>query len=232
MRLWRTVKILALETSGDSCSTAVWSDGALYERSLALARGHAERLMPMIGEVLAEAGIAHAEVDLIAVTTGPGTFTGMRVGLAAARGIALAADRPCLGVTSFAAVVEAARAEAEAAWAGGRSVLVALDSRRSEIFAQRFAPPAGRPAEPVVAAPDALAGACGGVGLIIGTAAALVHAALPTPGAGEAVTARHVVPSAAPVARLAARSWSAGQRPAAVPDPLYLRAPETGSVGS
>jgi tRNA threonylcarbamoyladenosine biosynthesis protein TsaB len=224
------MKILAIETSGAACSTALWSEGAVHERTEAMARGHAERLMPMIGEVLAEAGAGYAQLDLIAVTTGPGTFTGMRVGLAAARGIALAAGRPCLGVTSFAAVTEAAREEARAAWAAGRAVLVALDSRRSEVFAQMFAADGGAPAEAMVATPEALARQCGGVGLIIGTAASVVGAAFAAARPGAHIAVKEVAPTAAAVARLAERLWSSAVRPAGFPDPLYLRAPETGAA--
>lgn len=221
------MKILAIETSGAACSAALLSGRGMHERSLPMARGHAERLVPLIGEVLAEAGVAYADLDLIAVTVGPGTFTGMRVGLAAARGIALATGRPCLGVTSFECVLEAALGEAEAAWTSGRGVLVVLDSRRSEVFAQRFAGPRGEPAKPVVATPEELATACNGVGLIVGTAARAVMAAA-RPGAEVAV--RDLAPSAAAVARLAERRWAAGVRPNGFPDPLYLRAPETGAA--
>ena len=218
------MKILAIETSGAACSAALMSGRAVHERSLAMTRGHAERLVPLIGDVLAEARVAYAGLDLIAVTVGPGTFTGMRVGLAAARGIALATGRPCLGVTSFECVLEAALSEAEAAWTSGRDVLVVLDSRRSEVFAQRFAGPEGEPAEPVVATPEELASACTGVALIVGTAATAVGAVL---SRGD-VAVRDLAPSAAAVASLAARRWAEGVRPNGFPDPLYLRAPATG----
>lgn len=218
------MKILAIETSGAACSAALMSGRGMHERSLPMTRGHAERLVPLIGEVLAVAGVAYADLDLVAVTVGPGTFTGMRVGLATARGIALATGRPCLGVSSFECVLEAALSEAEAAWTSGRGVLVVLDSRRSEAFAQRFAGPGGEPAKPVVATPEELAGACDGVGLIIGTAAAAVGGAL---SRGD-VAVRDLAPSAAAVAHLAARQWAAGVRPIGFPDPLYLRAPATG----
>lgn len=218
------MKILAIETSGAACSAALMSGRAVHERSLAMTRGHAERLVPLIGDVLAEARVAYAGLDLIAVTVGPGTFTGMRVGLAAARGIALATGRPCLGVTSFECVLEAALSEAAAAWTSGRDVLVVLDSRRSEVFAQRFAGPGGEPAERVVATPEELASACNGVALIIGTAAAAVGAAL---SRGD-VAVKELAPSAAAVASLAARRWAGGARPDGFPDPLYLRAPATG----
>lgn len=221
------MKILAIETSGGACSAALWSDGVLVrERIEPMARGHAERLVPLIGEVLAEAETAYRELDLIAVTVGPGTFTGMRVGLATARGIALATGRPCLGVTSFECVLEAARAEAEAAWAAGLAALVVLDSRRSEVFAQRFEAPAGLPREPVVAPPEELALGGRDVGLVVGTAAA----ALSEAGLGGTTRVLEVAPSAAAVARVAGRRWTAGARPTGFPDPLYLRAPETGAA--
>lgn len=224
------MKILAIETSGGACSAAFMSGTGMHERTEPMARGHAERLMPLIGEVMAEAGATYADLDLIAATVGPGTFTGMRVGLAAARGIALAAGRPCLGVTSFAAVLEAARKEAEAAWAEGRAVLVVLDSRRSEVFAQRFKAIGGEPAEPVVANPQALARALDNVGLIIGTAASMLGDAVAADRPDAGVVVKAVAPSAAAVARCARRLWSSGVRPLGFPDPLYLRAPETGQV--
>ncbi|MDZ3835987.1 MAG: tRNA (adenosine(37)-N6)-threonylcarbamoyltransferase complex dimerization subunit type 1 TsaB [Rhodospirillales bacterium] len=220
------MKILAIETSAAACSAALWSDGVVRERTEPMTRGHAERLVPLIGEVLAEAEAAYAQLELIAVTVGPGTFTGMRVGLAAARGIALATGRPCLGVTSFECVLEAARSEAEAAWAEGGAVLVVLDSRRSEVFAQRFEAPDGLPRAPVVAAPEELAGSGRSLGLVVGNAAAAMAAA----GIGTGVALLEVAPSAAALARVAARLWAAGMRPAGLPDPLYLRAPETGAA--
>jgi tRNA threonylcarbamoyladenosine biosynthesis protein TsaB len=220
------MKILAIETSGAGCSAALWSDDLVLERTEPMARGQAERLVPLTGEVLAAAGTAYRELDLIAVTVGPGTFTGMRVGLATARGIALATGRPCLGVTSFECVLEAARAEAEAAWAAGLAVLVVLDSRRSEVFAQKFEAPDGLAQEPVVAPPEDLAASAHDVGLVVGTAAAAMAKA----GLGSEIRVLDVAPSAAAAARVADRGWASGARPAGFPDPLYLRAPETGAA--
>jgi tRNA threonylcarbamoyladenosine biosynthesis protein TsaB len=94
-------------------------------------RGHAEALLPMIERVMAEGGRAYAELDLVAATVGPGAFTGIRVGLAAARGIALAAGKPCAGVTTL---------EALAAAGGDISgaVLAVVESRRADLFVQAF----------------------------------------------------------------------------------------------
>jgi tRNA threonylcarbamoyladenosine biosynthesis protein TsaB len=98
--------VLAFDTSAGACSAAVLGgDGTvLARRCEALERGHAERLLPMLRDVLAEAGVEIADLALLAVTIGPGTFTGIRIGLAAARGLALASGLPLVGVTSLEAV--------------------------------------------------------------------------------------------------------------------------------
>lgn len=227
------MNILALETTAAACSVALVDDErGPIERFEPMVRGHAERLMPMINEVLAEAGTSFAALDLIAAATGPGTFTGLRVGLAAARGIALAAGRPCLGVTAFAAVLEAERGAAERAWKDGRAVLVVLDSRRSELFAQCFLPPDGASQEPVVATAERLAGvAIGSTGLVLGTAAAIVGEAmvcLDRDGSRTGPSITSCAPRASAVARVALRRWQRGERPGRPCDPVYLRAPDTG----
>ena len=98
--------ILAIDTALDACAACVLDTDAgrlMARQSLAMKRGHAEALMPLIAGVIKEAGIAFAGLDRIAVTTGPGSFTGLRVGLSAARGIALAANKPVVGVTTLTA---------------------------------------------------------------------------------------------------------------------------------
>jgi tRNA threonylcarbamoyl adenosine modification protein YeaZ len=102
------VSVLGLDATGSACSAALLRDDrALAHRFAAMERGQAEALVPMIASVLAEAALPVAALDLIAVTVGPGAFTGVRIGLAAARGLALASGVPALGVTSFAAVAAA-----------------------------------------------------------------------------------------------------------------------------
>src|ERR1700728_3269122 len=98
--------ILAIDTALDACAACVLDADAarlIAQESQTMKRGHAEALMPLIGRVMKEAGIAFAALDRIAVTTGPGSFTGLRVGLSAARGIALAANKPVVGLTTLAA---------------------------------------------------------------------------------------------------------------------------------
>src|SRR3978361_2496300 len=98
--------ILAIDTALDACAAGVLDTDAgelIAMESQAMKRGHAEALMPLIGRVMKDSGMAFATLDRIAVTTGPGSFTGLRVGLSAARGIALAADKPVVGLTTLSA---------------------------------------------------------------------------------------------------------------------------------
>ena len=98
--------ILAIDTALDACAAGVLdtdADRLIAQESQAMKRGHAEALMPLIARVMKASGIAFADLDRIAATTGPGSFTGLRVGLSAARGIALAAGKPVVGLTTLAA---------------------------------------------------------------------------------------------------------------------------------
>ena len=97
--------ILAIDTTLDACSVAIVRDGetlaSLHEQ---MNRGQAERLAPMVREACANANVALSQIDRIAVTAGPGSFTGVRVGLSFARALALALDKPCLGVSTLEAL--------------------------------------------------------------------------------------------------------------------------------
>ena len=100
------MRVLAIDTALEACSVALLDTGqpdrAVHE-SLAMTRGHAEALMPMIARVFERASLDAGQLDRIAVTVGPGSFTGLRVGIAAARGIALASGKPAIGLTTLAA---------------------------------------------------------------------------------------------------------------------------------
>jgi tRNA threonylcarbamoyladenosine biosynthesis protein TsaB len=126
--------ILAIDTALDACAAAVLDTEAgklIAQESQAMKRGHAEALMPLIGRVIAQSGVTFASLDRIAVTTGPGSFTGLRVGLSAARGIALAANKPVVGVTTltaYAAPVVSQNAE--------HPVVAAIDARHDHVYLQ------------------------------------------------------------------------------------------------
>jgi tRNA threonylcarbamoyladenosine biosynthesis protein TsaB len=216
--------ILALDTSGAACSVALRdrTGGLLAHRFEALARGHAERLMPMLRETMAEAGTGFADLALIAVTTGPGSFTGIRVGLAAARGLALASAVPLLGVTAFDAVQQAvAPAERQ-----GRALWVAIDSRRGDLFIQGFAADGAPLAAPVAVTQEALTAAVPEEALLLaGDGAARAAALLAAAGRDAILTGAAGPPDAAAIAAIALSRWRAGETPVP-PLPLYLRAPD------
>ncbi len=217
------MNILAFDTTAAGCSAAIVDAGGtiLAHRALNLPHGHAEHLMPMVRDVLAEAALKVAALDLIAVTTGPGTFTGIRVGLAAARGLALASGVPLLGVTSFAAVAAAVTPTERA----GRTLVVAIESRRADIFVQTFGAD-GAAATPASVSPELLARWLPrGELLFAGDAAARARAILDAAGRG-AMPARHDgPPDAAYVARAALAVWRPGAMPPP-PSPFYLREPD------
>ena len=132
------MKVLAIDTASSACSAAVATEGVVIAgRSEAMTRGQAEVLMPMVQEVMAAAKSAYSDLDLVAVTIGPGSFTGLRTGLAAARGIALAQGIPAVGVTTLEAVAAAAARNATASEAA-LPIVVALETRRADLYIQRF----------------------------------------------------------------------------------------------
>lgn len=213
------MKLLALDTAMSACSAAVVEDGrVLAVRSVVMGRGQAEALMPMVRDCMVEAGFAFAALDLLAVTTGPGSFTGLRTGIAAARGLALALARPLVGVTTL-EVLACGVAPAEQA---GRPVLVAVDAHRGEVYAQPFSPdlaPLAPPSAWAVAA--ALAAAPAGPLHLVGSGAALAAAVDP---ARCTISSRPPDPDVTVLARLALAHYRAGRRDPVAP--LYVRAPD------
>ena len=212
------MKILAADTALGACSVEVL-DGVrtLAHRFEAMERGHAEALAPMVEEVMRQSGIAFADVERLAVTTGPGTFTGQRVGLAFMRGLRVALKRPLVGVTTLEAMCAAALDETKADHAAAIH-----DARRGEAYlaitskTKVLLPPtlvtldtaASKISEIVPQASVALAG----------TAAQFIAETL----GGRGIQTSIRQPNALWVARLAA----AAPEPAEAPHPLYLRAPD------
>ncbi len=206
--------VLALDTALSACQAAVLDgERVLASRSEPMARGHQERLAPMAAEVMEAAGLGFAALDRVAATVGPGSFTGLRVGLAFAKGLALALARPLVGLGTLEAL--AANVEPPG------FVAAAIDARRDQLYLQVFTD--GAP----VMAPDVLSldGAAarlvelypGGEATLVGPGAALLD--------GVIVGARlepRTAPDVAALARLAASRPS----PSAPPRPLYLRRPD------
>lgn len=195
----------------------------LAERNMPMQRGQAEQIVPMACAVMTEAGTAFAALDAVAATRGPGSFTGVRIGLAAARGLALACGKPAIGVTAFEVYAALLAAEGDGRPGLVAPGLVAIESGRAEVFAQAF----GKDGHPLMEAAcllphDLAAGLPPGEWLLAGNAAARVASALAE--AGHRCLASQACGSlaAAQVARLAAEKPlpEAGTPP---PAPLYLR---------
>jgi tRNA threonylcarbamoyladenosine biosynthesis protein TsaB len=129
------MKLLAFETATEACSVALWLDGDVRERFEIAPRRHAELSLPWAEQLLAEAGIAKSQLDAIAVGRGPGAFTGVRLAVALAQGIALALDRPVVPVSTLAALAMQARPQSLAEPA---RVIAAIDARMSEVYAGMF----------------------------------------------------------------------------------------------
>ena len=213
------MKLLALDCAGLACSAALWRDGAIVaQQTREMVRGHAEALMPMLGAVMTVADERLDALDRLAVTVGPGSFTGIRVGLAAARGLSLAIGCPLIGVGTLAALAEGT-APAERA---NHTVLAVLDGRRGEVYAQGFDEDLAPRAPPrACLASEALSGLAPPV-LLVGSGSALVAAA--HEGARLARADAPGFPEAARVAALAVRQNDRA-RPGHEVAPLYLRGP-------
>ncbi|HEX3861456.1 MAG TPA: tRNA (adenosine(37)-N6)-threonylcarbamoyltransferase complex dimerization subunit type 1 TsaB [Stellaceae bacterium] len=216
--------MLAIETAGSACSVAVARDRAvLAAERLPLRHGHGEILLPMVDRVMAGAGLRPTALDAVAVSTGPGGFTGIRVGLAAAQGIALALKIPLVGITSFAAVAVLAVENR----AGGGALLVALESRRAELYIQLFAAGAAVPITgPTAILPvdlDRHIAAMVGAGPLLIAGDAGDAAAMVLPG-----IAARVIPGSVPDACgvAVAAPGVLRERPTSQARPLYLRPPD------
>jgi len=217
------MKVLALDTACAACSAAVLDgDAIVAERFEAMARGQTEALMPMVSAVMEDARIAFDALDLVAVTTGPGSFTGVRTGLAAARGIALGCGAPVAGVTTLEAIAR----RALACLATRPPVtLVALTTGRAELYVQRFDAD-GAPLDAAAAVlPEALAVALVGGGLFIAGDGAGRLREVVGAGTGFSFAEGPGLPHAAEVARIGAARGAAAARAGGPPQPVYLYPP-------
>lgn len=212
---------LAIDTSAHLCAAALHdgdADAFLAECSEDIGRGHAERLMDTIGRVMADAGVDYPDLGRIAASVGPGSFTGLRVGLATARGIALGLGAPVVGV----GVLDAMRRTAEEAGHDPSTpLLVVLDARRDEAYARFFGDDETLPQTPFVASFDRLAEMIAETGelALCGSGADRL---IETAGRDMPIVHRLAAAPIAAYARLGSVAEAAGARP----EPLYLRAPD------
>ncbi|HEY2481371.1 MAG TPA: tRNA (adenosine(37)-N6)-threonylcarbamoyltransferase complex dimerization subunit type 1 TsaB [Caulobacteraceae bacterium] len=204
------MRLLVIDTGLAVCQAAVFDgERPLSALSEAMTRGHQERLAPMVREVMEAAEVAFTEFDRVVVTVGPGSFTGVRVGLAFAKGLALALETPCVGVGTLAALAASlggAERRAAVIDAGRGSVYLQLFDGAAELLAPDILPLETAAARLAELAP---------VDSLVGPQASRLIQALP---AAEAVDL--AAPAAAAIARLAKDA------PLVPPRPLYLRPPD------
>lgn len=220
------MKLLAFETATEACSVALWLDGEVRERFEVAPRRHAELSLPWAEQLLAEAGVAKSQLDAIAVGRGPGAFTGVRLAVALAQGIALALDRPVVPVSTLAALAMRARV-LQPPPAQLMRALAAIDARMGEVYAGAFELRDGDAfalSPEVVRAPDAVELAEGDW-LGVGTGFAAADDALRRRFGERLMDCdTTALPHAADVARLAAHAFARGE--AIAPErvePAYLR---------
>lgn len=213
------MKLLAIDTAARFCAACILdstSGRELGRKVVDLGRGHAERLIGVIDEALAEADLDYRRLEAIAVNIGPGSFTGVRVGVSAARGFALALDIPAIGVNALEAL---ARESIDKGSAG--PVLAAIDAHRGEVYIQRFDASGEALSEPsAVSLADAEFAARSAATVVGSAAEALRELAGANPAwcTGSTQATADIAVSA----RIAGRRGAGGNKP----KPLYLRAPD------
>jgi tRNA threonylcarbamoyladenosine biosynthesis protein TsaB len=213
--------ILAIDTALDACAAAVLDTGTsklIAVESQAMKRGHAEALMPLIGRVMQQAALPFAALDRIAVTTGPGSFTGLRVGLSAARGLALATGKPAVGLTTLSAYAAPIVSES-----GEEPVISAIDARHDQVYFQVVSGNGSSLVRPRVGKiEEALAASRFGAPHLVGNAARILADRWPKDAAAPVKVDAQAAPDIAWVAWLGA-AVSPDTAPAR---PFYLRAPD------
>ncbi|WP_029351441.1 tRNA (adenosine(37)-N6)-threonylcarbamoyltransferase complex dimerization subunit type 1 TsaB [Bosea sp. 117] len=211
--------ILAIDTALEACSVALYD--AAEEETLALesrpmARGHAEALVPMVGRVMA--GREFSTIDAFAVTVGPGSFTGLRVGLAAARGFGLATGRPVLGISTLITLAAPLLAADDAV-----PVVAAIDARHDNVYMQMFGA-SGRVlmGARAIGVREAVRAVAIGPVRMVGSGAGVLAAHWPSGEAAPLLVDATAIPDPTWLARLAAVADPARSKPR----PLYLRGPD------
>ncbi|MHB2168289.1 tRNA (adenosine(37)-N6)-threonylcarbamoyltransferase complex dimerization subunit type 1 TsaB [Alsobacter sp. R-9] len=215
------MRVLAIDTALEACSACLYDSDTgevLASESLAMARGHAEALVPMIDRVVGAVDGGFEALDRVGATVGPGSFTGLRVAISAGRAVALAANVPCVGVTTLAAYAAPLIAAGV-----GTLVASAIDARHGAVYFQAFGPAGRTIVTPrIVSVRDAARQLGSGTVRIAGSGASLLAAEARAIGLEAQVEGETPAPDILWVARLAAAASPAH----AEPKPFYLRPPD------
>lgn len=207
------MKILAIDTAANLCAACIFDTeaGELGRAVLDLGKGHAEHLMSTIDEALTAAGTNYTGLDLVAVSVGPGSFTGIRVGVAAARGLALSLNIPSVGVTTLDAMAEEGRRNF-----AGKAVLTAIDARREQLYVAIFDDAGQRSFGPAIATLEEAAAMLAPDMVITGSAAEMI---------AEQAGGNAVIAGTSPTADIGIYAALAAEMDPASgpPRPLYLR---------
>ena len=219
------MKLLALDTSTEACSVALWLDGQLSQLDEVCPQQHSKRILPMIDQLLATAGIRLQQLDGLVFGRGPGSFTGVRIGVGVAQGLAFAADLPVYGVSTL-------QAMAQTAWRHARQqrVVAAIDARMAEVYLAQYQYDAGsglmlaQTAE-VACKPEQLPPlVLTDVQLLVGTGAQSYPALLQNWAHGAPCSADILLPSASDMLQIAQPAFIRGDFVAPEQaEPVYVR---------
>ncbi|OAJ69440.1 tRNA N6-adenosine(37)-N6-threonylcarbamoyltransferase complex dimerization subunit TsaB [Methylobacillus sp. MM3] len=213
------MKLLALDTSTEYLSLCLWQDGAMLSRDLLAGQKHSQLILPMLGEMLAEAGLTLPELDGIAFGAGPGSFTGLRIGCGVAQGLAFGANLPVVGVSTLLALAQQTDAE---------RVIACLDARMGEVYHAAYVRHGSGwqiACEPGLYKPQDVPSIEGGAWFGIGSGWAAYGDILNACYAGQVDKCNgQAFPHARDIAALAANEFAAGKAlPAAEAAPIYIR---------
>ena len=216
------MRVLAIDTALGACAAAILDTaygGIIASESVPMIRGHAEALMPLVARVMQQSELKFHDLDRIAATTGPGSFTGLRVGLAAARGFGVATALPVVGVSTLSAYAAPYLA------ADNRfQVVAAIDARHQHVYLQVFGPDGRTVIAPrLVPLSEATRAASAAPSVLVGSAALAVADGLAKSSPAPPTVDGRDAPDIAWVARIGAVTPEA----TSPPSPLYLRAPDT-----
>lgn len=219
------MNILAIETATEACSAAVYRSGEIYHRYQLAPRKHTRLILPMLDEVLKEAGLEQQAMDAIAFGQGPGAFTGLRIAMGIAQGLALALDKPLIGISTLAAMAQQMINDASEE---GDILIPAIDARMNEVYWGRYQYQQGRVVllgEEQVSAPEVLL-AQNDCSIVVGGSGwdAYHPTLVESPPDWIRRVQVSVFPSAYAIAQLASAAYQRGEfLDAASAEPVYLR---------